>query len=90
MSNINPDHYKTGSVECIEAIKAQLTDEQFAGYLRGNIVKYVWRYENKGGIEDLRKADWYLSRLIKESENEKSKPTIKQPQALRYTCTTSS
>lgn len=60
----NPEHYTSGDVECIEAIEAQMSREQFAGYLRGCVVKYVWRYEMKGGAEDLRKAAQYLDWLI--------------------------
>jgi hypothetical protein len=62
---INPSHYKQGGIECIEAIKAAL-GEGFADYLRGNVMKYLWRYKEKGGVEDLRKSAWYLDRLIKE------------------------
>jgi hypothetical protein len=65
--NINsPRHYTLGSIECIAAIQAALGDTQFKGFLRGNVIKYLWRYQDKGGIEDLRKARWYLERLIKE------------------------
>ena len=61
----NPDHYNTGSIEAIEAIKASMPSEQFFGYLKGNVMKYLWRYDYKEKpIEDLRKADWYLNRLI--------------------------
>ena len=62
---VNPSHYKT-TIECIEAIKAAMTEQQFQGYLRGNVIKYLWRYENKGGKTDLEKAEWYLKRLIEE------------------------
>jgi hypothetical protein len=62
---INPSHYKQGGIECIEAIKAAL-GEGFPDYLRGNVIKYLWRYKEKGGVEDLRKSAWYLDRLIKE------------------------
>lgn len=62
--NINPNHYKQGAVECIVAIESSMTPEQFKGYLKGNLLKYMWRYENKGGVEDLKKAQWYLNRLI--------------------------
>lgn len=62
-----PAHYTQGGVECIEAIKAAMTAEAFAGYLRGNAVKYLWRYEHKGGVESLKKARWYLDRLITET-----------------------
>jgi len=65
---INPGHYQSGDIECIEAIKAQMTQDEFLGYLRGNNIKYLWRYRQKGGAEDLRKAQWYLNRLIAEFE----------------------
>lgn len=60
----HPSHYTAGSVEYIEAIEAALTPEQFKGYLRGNILKYLWRYPYKGKSEDLEKAHWYLHQLI--------------------------
>jgi hypothetical protein len=61
----NPDHYNTGAIEAIEAIRASMPPEQFFGYLKGNVMKYLWRYDYKEKpIEDLRKADWYLNRLI--------------------------
>ena len=60
----HPSHYtETGGIECIEAIEAQLTTEEYLGYLRGNCVKYLWRWRNKGGVVDLNKASWYLQRL---------------------------
>ena len=59
-----PEHYRQGMIECIEAIEAQLTAEEFRGYLKGNVAKYVWRERHKGGGESLRKAQWYLSLLI--------------------------
>jgi hypothetical protein len=61
----NPDHYNTGAIEAIEAIRASMPTEQFFGYLKGNVMKYLWRYDYKEKpVEDLRKADWYLNRLI--------------------------
>lgn len=61
----SPSHYASGHVECIDAIEASLTNEAFRGYLKGNIQKYIWRYEEKGNqLQDLRKAEWYLKRLI--------------------------
>jgi hypothetical protein len=63
---VNPSHYKQGGIECIEAIKAAL-GEGFPDYLRGNVMKYLWRYKEKGGVEDLRKSAWYLDRLFKEA-----------------------
>jgi hypothetical protein len=65
MNNIEPSHYQ-GEVECIEAIKASMPTQQFLGYLKGNVQKYLWRYDRKNGLEDLRKAQWYLNRLISE------------------------
>ena len=60
-----PDHYNTGAIEAIEAIRASMPSEQYFGYLKGNVMKYLWRYDYKEKpIEDLRKADWYLNRLI--------------------------
>ena len=59
-----PIHYAASSVECIDAIEAQLTPEEFRGYLKGNVAKYMWRERQKGGVESLKKAKWYLSRLI--------------------------
>ena len=62
---VNPSHYKQGGIECIEAIKAA-TGEGFPDYLRGNVLKYLWRWPKKNGVDDLKKARWYLDRLIKE------------------------
>ena len=63
----NPNHYNNGSIECIEGIQASMSDEAFAGYLKGNCLKYLWRYDYKGKpVEDLQKAQWYLAELIKE------------------------
>jgi hypothetical protein len=70
MNAINPAHYQKGGVECIEAIEASITAEAFKGFLKGNCIKYLYRYENKNGVEDLKKAEWYLLRLIATRENE--------------------
>lgn len=58
---INPNHY-IGGIECIDAIAEQVPD--FSSYIQGNIIKYIWRYRDKGGVEDLKKARCYLNRLI--------------------------
>lgn len=60
----HPAHYTAGGIECIDAIAAALGPEQFKGYLRGNILKYLWRRPLKNGTEDYEKAQWYLARLI--------------------------
>ena len=61
-----PDHYNKGAIEAIEAIKASMHPQEYKGYLKGNCLKYLWRYEYKNGVEDLRKARVYLDWLIKE------------------------
>lgn len=63
-----PPHYRQGEIECIDAIAAALTPEEFAGYCKGNILKYVWREKHKGGVESLNKAQWYLIRLLAKLE----------------------
>ncbi len=64
----HPAHYTQGGIECIEALKAALGFEGFKSYCRGNIIKYLWRTEHKNKVQDLKKARWYLDRLIEESE----------------------
>ena len=64
----HPSHYTDGIIECIEAIEAQLSKEEYRGYLKGNIAKYLWREKHKGGVESLKKAEWYLKRLIETDE----------------------
>lgn len=62
----NPYHYNRKGIECIQAIEASMSEEEFKGYLKGNVLKYVWRYTYKGRpLEDLKKARWYLDKLIK-------------------------
>lgn len=63
----HPPHYNQSGVECIDAIKA-VTEQGFEYYLQGNILKYLWRYRYKNGVEDLKKAEWYLKKLISEKE----------------------
>lgn len=61
----SPSHYNTGgSIECIDYIKDFLTEEEYIGYLRGNIAKYLHRWRYKNGLEDLEKAKVYLGWLI--------------------------
>tara|TARA_R100001443_G_scaffold3926_1_gene11847 strand:- start:6 stop:245 length:240 start_codon:yes stop_codon:yes gene_type:complete len=59
----HPIHYRTGSVECIDAIESALTFEQFYGYCKAAAIKYIWRADHKdANIQDLDKAIWYLTR----------------------------
>lgn len=59
-----PPHYTAGEIECIDAIEAALTPEEFRGYCKGNALKYTWRERLKGGNESLDKAMWYLVRAV--------------------------
>ena len=63
----SPPHYNESGIECIDAIAAAL-GEGFEFYLQGNIMKYLWRYRYKNGTEDLKKARWYIDKLITEVE----------------------
>lgn len=59
----HPPHYTAAGIECIDAIEAALTPEEFRGFIKGNAMKYCWREKHKGGDQDLAKAAWYLNRL---------------------------
>ena len=63
----HPPHYNQDGIECIDAIKA-CTGDGFEYYLQGNILKYLWRYKYKNGVEDLKKAQWYLNKLLEVSK----------------------
>ena len=69
---INPDHYKKSKIEAIDAIEAcvELNPHRDQIPAQSNILKYVWRYPMKNKLEDLKKAQWYLNRLIKKLEDE--------------------
>lgn len=62
----HPAHYCKGGIECIDVLRQALSHEEFCGFLRGNVIKYHFRALDKGGLEDIRKAGWYQSRLEKE------------------------
>ena len=67
----SPKHYNTGNIECIEAIEESMSSVAFKGYLKGNCMKYLWRYDYKGKqVEDLQKAQWYLRKLTETVEFE--------------------
>ena len=65
----HPIHYTGGEIECIDGIRASMTKEAFNGFLKGNCIKYLWRYEHKGGREDLLKCRFYLKALIRFTED---------------------
>ena len=64
----NPIHYNKSGIECIDAIEAA-TEDGYEYYLQGNIMKYIWRYRYKNGLEDLHKAQWYLAKLVEAKES---------------------
>lgn len=64
-----PLHYNVSGIECIDAIRATLGPTGFQAYCKGNVMKYLWRYEYKNGIEDLKKAEVYLGWMIKSIED---------------------
>lgn len=69
--NVNhPSHYTAGGIECIDAITAalQCQTDPVAAWLTGQVIKYMWRWPLKNGTEDLRKAQWYLDRLIRQTQ----------------------
>ena len=63
-----PAHYAGGDIECIDAMRAQMSTFEFQGHMKGNVVKYMWRWREKGGVESLKKARWYLNKLIESAE----------------------
>lgn len=65
----HPSHYTTGEIEVIDYIVDKLTPEQLEGYCVGNSLKYISRYRHKNGIEDLKKAVWYLNYWIKKAHS---------------------
>lgn len=66
----NPDHYDGRlGVTCISAIENAMTDDEYRGFLWGNIFKYVWRWPKKNGLTDLKKARWLLDKLIEKVES---------------------
>ena len=76
--DVNPDpvnrpaHYTSGGIECIDAMQAAFGDEVVKDFCLCNAFKYLWRHRNKNGVEDLKKARWYLNRLITAMEEQKN------------------
>lgn len=71
----NPPHYKLAHLEPIDAMESIFNEDELAGFCIGNALKYIWRWRNKGGLEDLKKAQWYLNRFVNKVEkiNQKGK-----------------
>lgn len=72
----HPQHYCAGGIECIDAIEAALSSQKdpAEAFLTGQVLKYLWRYPLKNGVEDLKKARWYLDRLIAKAETREKPP----------------
>ena len=65
----HPQHYTQGGIECIDALKAATVGKRgIEAVCVANVIKYLWRYEKKNGIEDVRKAKFYIERMLKELE----------------------
>lgn len=60
----HPSHYNFTKMETLDIIDNFSTHEEYVGFLKGNVIKYLHRYSHKNGMEDLRKASWYLNKLI--------------------------
>ena len=66
----HPEHYTQSDIECIDAIKAALTPEEFRGYCKGNILKYTWRERIKGQDESIAKAVWYANKMLETGDEQ--------------------
>ena len=70
---VSPDHYNSNTVETIDLIRDSMESEEYRGYLKGNVFKYVSRYrykEKENPLKDLLKAEWYLNKLIEDMKND--------------------
>lgn len=81
--NVNhPSHYTQGGVECIDAITAATVNKTgVEAVCTANVIKYLWRYEAKNGLEDVKKAQWYINRLIAALEGKPGAPEVECPHA---------
>lgn len=86
--NVNhPVHYTQGGIECIDALKAATVGKTgIEAVCVANVIKYLWRYEEKNGIEDVNKAQWYINRLIQELEGKKENNTFTDPDDVVDDC----
>lgn len=72
----HPPHYTQGGIECIQAIRAALTADEYRGYLKGAIIKYAWRERHKNRLQDVRKLGWYATELA--THLEETLPVLEQ------------
>lgn len=64
MDNINPSHYRHGNIEVIDIMQDQLSPEEFKGFCKGLAMKYLCRADHKNHLEDYKKAQWYINKLV--------------------------
>jgi len=82
--SINPAHYQQGAIQCIEAIEsATIGKSGIEAVCVANIIRYLWRFELKGGLEDVKKAQWYLSHLVAHLE-EREEPEEEDPRSMGW------
>ena len=74
----HPSHYETGKFECIEVMEEALGRDVVKGFCIGNAFKYLYRAKRKNGLEDLKKAQWYLNRVISMEEEDATKEGIRE------------
>lgn len=88
IDNVNhPSHYCQGGIECIDALKAATVGKTgIEAVCVANVIKYLWRYEEKNGIEDVNKAQWYINRLIQELKEKKENNTFYDPNDVVGDC----
>ena len=80
----HPSHYETGKFECIEVMEEALGRDVVKGFCIGNAFKYLYRAKRKNGLEDLKKAQWYLNRVISMEEEDNTKdPYVEQKAILK-------
>ena len=74
----HPKHYNTGVIETADYIRDKLNDDEWRGYIKGNVLKYVSRERHKGGLEDMRKAAWYLNKYIELEQMNATASTVEK------------
>ena len=88
IDNVNhPSHYTQGGIECIDALKAATVGKTgIEAICVANVIKYCWRYEEKNGLEDVKKAQFYINRLIQELEEKKENCSFPDPDDVVGDC----
>ena len=88
IDNVNhPSHYCQGGIECIDALKAATVGKTgIEAVCVANVIKYCWRYEEKNGLEDVKKAQFYINRLIQELEKKKENNALHSPSTITGDC----